>query len=400
MASIGDTETFLKQESPVPAEPFQAAPVTLISAAHLTHDTYTAFLPPLLPEFIDKLWLSNMQAGSLAVFLQLPSLLQPLIGQLSAHWDLRYFAILGPAVTAIAMSLLGIAPHYAWMALLLVIAGSSSAAFHAVVPVLAGRFSGQYLGRGMSFWMVGGELGRVLGPLVVALAVMHWGLQGTPWLMLAGLVASLLLWWQLREIPVHATRTEATSSSWRDALRPMLPMLGPLTGLIVTRSFIGAALTTYLPIFLHNEGAALWLAGASLSILEAAGVVGALLGGSLSDRWGRKQVILISLVATSLLMFVFLGVRGWEQIPLLLLLGFTSISVTPVLMAFVQESFPEMRTLANGVYMALSFVIRAVVIVAVGALGDVLGLHSAFTICAALALLGVPFALWLPVRRV
>ena len=128
-------------------------------------------------------------------------------------------------------------------------------------------------------------------------------------------------------------------------------------------------------------------------------MVGALLGGSLSDRWGRKQVILLSLVATSLLMFVFLGVRGWGQLLLLLLLGFTSISVTPVLMAFVQESFPEIRTVANGVYMALSFVIRSIVIVAVGALGDVLGLRLTFTMCAGIALLGVPFILWLPVRR-
>ncbi|MEA3397033.1 MAG: MFS transporter, partial [Chloroflexota bacterium] len=215
-----------------------------------------------------------------------------------------------------------------------------------------------------------------------------------------GLLASLLLWWQLREIPVRATRVESPTASWRDVFQDMLPMLGPLTGLIVTRSFMGAALTTYLPIFLEAEGSSLWLAGASLSILEAAGVVGALLGGSLSDRWGRKQVILISLVATSLLMFVFLGVRGWGQIPLLLLLGFTSISVTPVLMAFVQESFPEMRTMANGVYMALSFVIRAVVILAVGALGDAFGLRPTFTACAVLALLGVPFVLWLPVRRV
>ncbi|RLC90255.1 MAG: MFS transporter [Chloroflexi bacterium] len=400
MASVGDTETRLKQESPVPAEPFQAAPVALISAAHLTHDTYTAFLPPLLPEFIDKLGLLNVQAGSLAVFLQLPSLLQPLIGQLSARWDLRYFAILGPAVTAIAMSLLGVAPNYAWLALLLVIAGSSSAAFHAVVPVLAGRFSGQYLGRGMSFWMVGGELGRVLGPLVVVSAVALWGLQGTPWLMLAGLVASALLWWQLRGVPVHATQAEPASSSWRDALRDMFPVLGPLIGLIMARSFMGAALTTYLPIFLRDEGAALWLAGASLSILEVAGVAGALLGGSLSDRLGRKQVLLMSFVVTPLLMFVFLKAPGWGRFPLLLALGFTSIAVTPVLMAFVQESFPEMRTLANGVYMALSFVIRAVVILAVGALGDVLGLRLTFTMCAGIALLGVPFILWLPVRRV
>jgi len=73
---------------------------------------------------------------------------------------------------------------------------------------------------------------------------------------------------------------------------------------------LSASLTTYLPTFLSEEGATLWFAGASLSVLEAAGVVGTLLGGSLSDRLGRRQVLAISLLTTLLLVFAFLSAEG------------------------------------------------------------------------------------------
>ena len=97
-------------------------------------------------------------------------------------------------------------------------------------------------------------------------------------------------------------------------------------------------------------------------------------------------------------MFVFLAVSGWAQFPLLLVLGFTALSVTPVIMALVQESFPENRALANGVYMALSFVLRSVVVVVLGALGDLFGLRVAFSASAIIALLGLPLIFVLPGR--
>jgi FSR family fosmidomycin resistance protein-like MFS transporter len=69
------------------------------------------------------------------------------------------------------MSLLGMAPAYAVLALFLVVVGASSASLHAVGPVIAGNLSGRNLGKGMGFWMVGGELGRTLGPIVIVSAI-------------------------------------------------------------------------------------------------------------------------------------------------------------------------------------------------------------------------------------
>jgi FSR family fosmidomycin resistance protein-like MFS transporter len=176
----------------------------------------------------------------------------------------------------------------------------------------------------------------------------------------------------------------------------MGPLLVPLIVIVLVRAFMLASLTTYLPVFLTEEGSVLWFAGVSLAVLEAAGVVGALTGGSLSDRFGRRSILFVSLLVTPVLMLAFVFAGGWVRFPLLLLLGLTALSVVPVIMALVQESFPENRALANGTYMALSFVLRSGVVVALGMMGDTWGIRMAFIVSAIVPLLGLPFVLLLP----
>ena len=106
---------------------FQLGKIATVAGGHAVHDTFTAFLPPLLPRFVDKFALSNTAAGLLSTFLQMPSLLQPVIGHLADRTALRWIVVLGPAVTATAMSSLGWAPSYFVLALVLVVAGVSVA---------------------------------------------------------------------------------------------------------------------------------------------------------------------------------------------------------------------------------------------------------------------------------
>jgi len=377
---------------------FRTGRVITLGAAHCVHDIYTGFLPPLLPVFIQRLVLSKAEAGLLTVFIQAPSLLQPFIGHLADRLSLRYLVILAPAATAAAMSLLNVAPAYGLIAVLLTLAGISSACIHSVGPVMAGRLSGANLGRGMGIWMVGGELGRALGPVAIVSALALLSDEGAPWLMLGGILASLILYLRLRDVPARAEGM-AGPRPWGQALRMMRPLLPPLAVVLVLRGFVGAALTTYLPTFLREEGAGLWIAGASLSVVEAAGVVGALAGGSLSDRMGRRWILAAALLATPIFLLAFLFMEGAWQIPLLILMGFTGLADTPVLMALVQESCPDNRALANGIFMALSFTLRALVVVLVGVLGDAFGLRTAFLVSAFISLAGVPVVGFLPGRR-
>jgi len=377
---------------------FQTGHVVSFSIAHAVHDTYTAFVAPLLPVLIENLSLTKTLAGTLTIFTQIPSLFQPFIGHIADRVNLRLLVILAPAITGILLSLIGISPFYIIIALLLFLAGFSSAALHAIGPVMTGNASGKYLGRGMSFWMVGGELGRVLGPIVIVTALAYLTLEGLPWLMIGGILTTILLFFRLKDTDSLVVKSTNGLSIWA-AARQMKPLLIPLALIVIVRAFMSSALTTYLPIFLTDEGANLWLAGASLSVLEAAGVVGALLAGSISDRIGRRIVLLISLVSSPIFMLLFLNAKGWLQLPVLLFLGFTSISITPVLMAVVQESYPDNRSLANGLYMALGFVIRAVMIVTIGLIGDSFGLRIAFYFSAGLMLVGAPLPFLLPKRQ-
>ncbi len=381
-----------------PEKGFQADRVATIAAGHVVHDTYTSFLPPLLPRFIADLSLSRTEAGVLTVFMQVPSLLQPFIGHLADRVSLRYLVILAPAATGAMMSLLGVASDYALLALLLVAAGLSSAGFHAVAPAMTGRLSGAKLGRGLGFWMIGGEIGRALGPIVIVTALVHLKPPETPYLMLGGLLATIFLYIRLRDVRVHAS-ARPQSPGLGAALRHMRPLMVPLIGIVVVRGFMMASLTIFLPTFLTDEGAGLWLAGAALTLLEAAGVAGALLGGWTSDRLGRRPVLLACLLASPVFMFVFLGVEGWAQFAVLLVLGVTLLGVAPVALALVQEHFPENRALASGLYMSMSFMVRSLAVVVLGLVGDLFGLRLAFAGSALLMLLGVPLVFLLPRGR-
>ena len=388
----------VKENLETQQDDFRTADVVSMGIAHGMHDVYDAFLSPLLPVLIQNLSLTKTLAGSLSIFLQLPSLLQPFIGHIADRMDLRWVVIIAPAVAGVLMSLIGIPTHYLVIALLLTLAGMISAGIHSIGPVIAGNVSGKRLGLGMSIWMVGGEIGRVLGPVVIVAVLGYFTIDGLPWLMLGGIAASILLYLRLRNVK-GLVQINENGSSIRSAVGLMKPILLPLSVLLLVRAFMSSAVTTYLPTFLTDEGADLWFAGVSLSVLQVAGVAGAFLSGPLSDRFGRRKIMLMSLLASPLCMFLFLAVKGWMQFPVLLLLGFFSISLTPVLMAAVLESCQGSRSLVNGIFMALSFIIQSGTVIVIGLIGDSVGLRAAFYVSAFLMLAGAPFALLLTRRQ-
>jgi FSR family fosmidomycin resistance protein-like MFS transporter len=371
---------------------FQTEQIMTIVGGHFVHDTYSAFAAPLLPLLIQKLSLSLTVAGSLWIFFSLPALLNPFIGYVADRVSMRYLVILAPAVTATVMSSLGLAPNIVVLAILLFVAGISIAAFHAPAPAMIGRLAGTQLGKGMSFFMAGGELGRTVGPILAVWAVSVFTLEGMYRIMVVGWATSLILYWRLHNISARTGN--------RQSLRAFLPaarrVFVPLLGIVVPRQFILTALTVYLPTYMSLQGASLWVAGASLSILELAGVAGALTGGIISDRLGRKVVLILASVSSSALMILFLGADGWLLVPILLALGFTALSTGPVMLALVQEYLPENRATANGLYVFLAFFSRSLAAFVLGIMGDKIGLQSTYLWATIISLLVIPAVFLLP----
>ncbi|HOO47526.1 MAG TPA: MFS transporter, partial [Deltaproteobacteria bacterium] len=344
---------------------------------------------------IKNLGLSLTQAGSLTVFMQLPSLFNPFLGTLADRKNLkRYFLIATPALTATFMCLIGMVPSFSLLCATFLAVGISVAALHVSAPVITAQLSGPYIGRGMSLFMVGGELSRTAGPLVAVWAVSNLGLEGMWQLMFIGWGASGILWWRLRQ--TREKNQGRAPAFFSGMLKEMKIIIACVFGILVARSFMASAITTYLPTFLFGEGHSLWFAGISLTVYEAAGAAGVFVSGTLSDTVGRRKVLLAATLFSPTMMLAMLYVNGPLLFVVLLLLGFSTIATGPVLMAVMMENAGANRAAANGTYMAISFAIRASVILVIGSVSDTLGMRSAFLMCAFVAFAGIPFIALLP----
>jgi MFS transporter, FSR family, fosmidomycin resistance protein len=147
---------------------------------------------------------------------------------------------------------------------------------------------------------------------------------------------------------------------------------------------------------LSGEGASFFFAGTAFSVIEIAGTVGVLLCGLISDKIGQRVIILLSTLVMPLFSLLFLNVEGWLQVPMLIGTGFLAFSANPAFLSIVQHHFPENRSLANGIYMAASFVIRSLVVILVGALADRFGLRTVFIASAWGAFLALPIIFFMP----
>lgn len=379
-------------------ESFHTDQVMTVAGAHFLHDSFSAFLPPLLIELKQILSLNNAMAGSLVIFTQLPSILNPFIGYAADRISVRYFVIFAPAVTATIMSSLGLVSSYAALAMMLLAAGVSIAAFHAPAPAMIARVSGNRVGTGMSFFMAAGELGRTVGPLVVAYGVTWWGLDGIWRLAVIGWITTAVLFWRLHNVKASpGTHQQVSVRAMLPQARRVFPTLVWIMG---PKALLMVALTVYLPIYMNEvRGGDLWLAALALTILEAAAFVGALLTGTVSDRIGRGRMLLILLSLAPVILLVLLFGPDWLIVPALIGLGLTAISPTPVMMAVVQDQFPINRAFANGIFMFLNFVVRAIAIAIVGLMADQVGLTTAFLISGFVALLSIPAVFRLPSER-
>jgi FSR family fosmidomycin resistance protein-like MFS transporter len=369
--------------------------VLSLSAAHFIHDVYSSFLSPLLPLLIEKLALSLTQAGLLSTVMQLPALANPYIGQLADRISVRLFVIAAPAMTAVSMSLLGQAPSYGVLLILLFVSGVSVSLFHVPAPVMVVRVAGARTGLGMGFFMTGGELARTLGPLAAVAGVSLLGLEGFYPVMAFGLSASIWLAIRLRRVEVPNRESATTPVSILQTWRGLRHVLLPLAAILVARGFMHASMVTFLPTFMQMETGNLWLAGMALTVFEASGVAGVLAAGTLSDRYGRRRVLLGSLLLAPIGLLVFTESFGWLRAAALVLTGFTLLSTTPVMLALVQEHARESPSAANGFFMMISFLARSAVVV-VGYGGDLLGLHTSFLISAIAGLIAIPFVFRLP----
>ena len=376
---------------------FQTGNVILISIAHFVHDVYSSFLAPILPLLIEKLSMTYTQAGLLTVLQRLPSLFNPIIGILADSISVKLFIIISPAITVIVMSLLGLAPTYIILGGLLLVMGISASMFHVPAPVMIKQLSGERIGKGMSYFMLGGELARSIGPLVILGGISVWGLESTYKLIPFGLMASFILYHRFKGIKAVHNNKKRSNQKIIAALKEYKNLFLIIFGILFFTSIIKGTITTFLTVYLTNQGDTIWYAGAALSIFQFAGAGGTFLSGTISDKIGRKNVLFISAVLNPILLIGFISTVGVISFIILLILGFFIFAFTPILLAIVNDSKSEFPTFLNGVFMTINFLTSAVTISLIGLFADYFSLETTYLIAAVTGIITVPFVIKLKI---
>jgi MFS transporter, FSR family, fosmidomycin resistance protein len=371
--------------------------MTALSAGHGATDFANGALPALLPFLVDRFDLSyTLAATVILASAASSSLIQPLFGAWSDRRGAVWLLPAGVGIAGIGTALAAAAPSYWLVLLLVVVSGLGVAAYHPEGSKFAAYASGRRRASGMSLFSIGGNLGYALGPTATTPLVLALGLTGGLLLALPVLVVAGGLVLALPFLSGFAPEPGSASAEGGED-RP--GALALLLGVIAFRSVAWFGLITFVPLWEVSLGHSKAHGSHLLSLMLLAGGLGTLAAGPLADRLGRRPVLIVSLLASSPLILVYVLVGGIPGAVALALVGVCVIGTFGVTMVMSQEYLPRRIGMASGLSIGLSIGLGGIAAVGLGALADSVDLRAAMYAAAAAPVLGLALAALLPSSR-
>ncbi len=343
-----------------PAAPVHRTAFWALIWAHLNNDALANYLPGILPLIATERHVPLFLLTSLVTILMFGQMVQPLSGLLADRIGGRALAIGGPLLSVVGVTLVSVSPAYAGMAAGLFLAGIGSTLFHPQAMAVTRSLAGKRPGFTMSLFMVGGEFGRAVGPLVATLLATAFGLAH---LWLVGVLVVLTWPWLLRVVPALPKRTSRQAPvQFRRHFKPALALVA-FAGL---RAGAISTVTTLMPILWHRSGGSLVLGASLVTTMIGIGIIGNLAGGLLRDRLGSGVVLWGSSIAGLVLLALLPLAHGLTFWPILALLGIALFSTSPVTSLIGQDIFKENPGLGSGVALGLGNGVGAILLLPIG----------------------------------
>jgi len=375
---------------------FQKSKTLLLSAGHLVNDSYNGFLAPILPLLMHKYNLSLTLTASLATILAVTSsLMQPLQGYLADKWSHRWLVAIGPLLTAIFMSFIGIAPNFWVLAIFLLLSGVGTSTFHPPAATMVARCSGGKRGLGMSIFVTSGSLGVALGPVIILAVVKFWGLNFSVLTIFPGLIIALLLFLYAPALPRPVVFSKQVRSPLVFSTSNWIFIL-LLTFIAILRAITFVGFCNFSPLFLTQQGLSTELAGLSVTFMLVFGGLGAFLGGIISDFMGRRRLLFFSLLLAIPSALGYIYFSGFMRFVGLALAGFCLSASLPVTIIMAQELVPQRSSTVSSLMMGFCWGIAGFMLTPLGALADRMGLENVLWGLSWVPLLAL-FLLW-PLR--
>jgi FSR family fosmidomycin resistance protein-like MFS transporter len=370
-----------------------------MALAHGASDFYSGMVPLLIFTIISAHRLSPLYQGAIGFLWYLTSsVVQPLFGAYSDRAGRWWFLPASVALTACAVSLIGLSSGIGMLAALVIIGGLGSAVMHPEAGKYAALLSGSRKSGGISIFQIGGAAGYALGPVAIAQVLQTGGSAGSIWMVPFGLAAVGVLFVLMRGIDARAQDAQAEHRAVYGAEKVDRAGVGLLVAGTALKYLVGASFMTYLPNLVVARGGSVAQAGTIVTLFLAVGVLGLYLGGWLGDRYGALPIAVASLLTSAPVLYGFFVCGGIASLGFLLLAGVLLNVQSAPSVAIVQRMLPRNLGMALGLMNGVAFGAGSALVTAVGfgvarigAAGALLDVSALPLLCAA--------AFWLAGRR-
>ena len=379
------------------ADVLRNRPLLTLMLGHFTVDMYVGLLPVLYPLLTERFTLDLKTVGLVSLaYSGMASLAQPFFGWIADRYGTRF---IGAALiwTAALFATIGFAPTFPALVALAGLAGLGSGAYHPLGAVNASAVipEGQR-NTAMSVYVTGGTVGVASGPLVGALLFSLFGVRGTALMAFPGLSIAAWLLWEMRTIALRRRPRRAKDDpAPAPAAVPLVPLLATI-GVMMARAWSTIGIQAFVPTWYRQLGYDAAFYGPLATTIVLASALGTIGSGTLADRFGRRAVIVGSLVLTAPVILLFAQFTGPIAFVTGALVGFLAASTGPLMLVMAQQLMVGRQGVASGLILGLGFVTGAVGVPAMGALADAFGIPAAMRIQALVAVLTIGLAWLLP----
>jgi len=366
-----------------------------LSVAHLLNDTMQSLIPAIYPVLKHSFQLSFTQIGLITLANQMTaSLLQPLVGWYTDRRPLPYSLSIGMGFTLAGLGLLSQAWNFEVILLSVALVGVGSSVFHPEASRVARMASGGRHGFAQSLFQVGGNAGTSIGPLLAALIIVPGGQAEIKWFSLIALAGILILYrvgnWYVGNTHLLKPKGHAHAHANGLSQRQVVVAIGLLIALVFSKYIYLASMTSYYTFFLmHKFNVSVQMSQVYLFVFLFAVAAGTIIGGPVGDKFGRKNVIWISILGVTPFTLLLPHVSLMGVTILSVIIGVILASAFSAIVVYAQELMPGKVGMIAGLFFGLAFGLAGIGSAVLGKVADLTSIGFVFNCCSFLPLLGL-----------